>query len=221
MSSVRQLELNLEFALEEAADIPESVDVLGIWRQFEAELSGLSQQDHLRVAGDLLMELAGLCETKADLLWEDWQDANNAAGPVMEGDWLHGVMRQTQEIDFSDLVQRSYRMSEHEFGTEVDDSIAGAVDKGSALALVEALDEADLKTQALAVSHAENISDWVKALTVAQTDAPQRLVTIQSKLKMPLSELWLAALLGGFAIEQRGDFYETTEVWICGLQKGR
>ena len=106
MVSVRQLELNLEVALEEAAEIPENVDVLSLWTQFEGELAGLEQRDRLRVAGEILVQLAGLCETKADLLWEDWQDAHNADGPVMDGDWLRGLTRQTQELDFSGLVKR-------------------------------------------------------------------------------------------------------------------
>lgn len=44
MDSVHQLELNLEVALEEAAERPEVADVLGLWRQFAGELSGLSQR---------------------------------------------------------------------------------------------------------------------------------------------------------------------------------
>ncbi|MEL7227433.1 MAG: hypothetical protein AAGL17_22030 [Cyanobacteria bacterium J06576_12] len=221
MDSARQLKLNLEVALEEAAEIPENVDVLGLWNQFEGELAGLEQRDHLRVAGDILVQLAALCETKADLLWEDWQDAHNADGPVMDGDWLQGLTRQTQELDFSELVQRSYQTGERAVIEDIDESVAGAVEKASALALVDALGEESLKTQALSVSHAENVSDWVKSLSGVQTDVPQRLLSIQSQLKMPLSELWLAALLGGFTLEQRGGFYETAEVWIGVAQEVR
>ena len=54
MVNVRQLELNLELAFEEAADMPETADVLSLWAQFEGELAGLDQRDHLRVAGDIL-----------------------------------------------------------------------------------------------------------------------------------------------------------------------
>ncbi|MEL6556247.1 MAG: hypothetical protein AAFQ63_22745, partial [Cyanobacteria bacterium J06621_11] len=203
-----------EVALEEASDTPDSVDVLALWRQFERELSDLPQRDRLRVAGDILMELAGLCETKADLLWEDWQDEHNTEGPVMGGDWLSGLTRQTQELDFSGLVQRSYRTEERADTDDIDESIVGAVEKASALALADVLDEQMLKTQALSVSHAENVSDWVAALLAVQTAAPQRLISLQAQLKMPLSELWLAALLGGFTLEQRGGFYETAEVWV-------
>ena len=69
MVSVRQLELNLGAALEEAAEIPEKADVLKLWAQFEGDLAGLEQRDHLRVAGDILVQLAGLCEAKADVLF--------------------------------------------------------------------------------------------------------------------------------------------------------
>ena len=216
MVSVRQLELNLEVAFEEAAEVPETADVLSLWKQFEGELAGLEQRDHLRVAGDILVQLAGLCEAKADVLWEDWQDAHNAEGPVMEGDWLQGLTRQTQELDFSELVKRSYRTSGDcldEDKTD-EDSVAADVEKLSVLNMIDALEDDDLKSQALAVSHAENVSSWVEALADNQGESPQRLVDIQRQLKMPLIEVWIAALLGGFPMEQRGSFYQTQEVWV-------
>ncbi|MFK8182230.1 MAG: hypothetical protein AB8B99_02565 [Phormidesmis sp.] len=220
MSSVRQLELNLEVALEEAAEVPENADVLSLWSQFEGELAGLENRDHLRVAGDILVQLAGLCETKADLLWEDWQDAHNADGPVMDGDWLQGVTRQTQELDFSELVNRSYQSSRENSNEDKldEDSVAGDVQKLSVLDMIDALEDADLKRQALAVSHSENVSEWVKALAAQQQDSPQRLVDLQQQLKMPLIEVWIAALLGGFPLEQRGSFYQTKEVWVSGCR---
>lgn len=217
MDSVRQLELNLEVALEEAAEIPENVDVLSLWHRFEDELSGLEQREHLRVAGDILVRLAGLCETKADLLWEDWKDAHNTEGPVIDGDWLQGVTRQTQELDFSTLVNRSYNSRDLTSEEKADeDSVAGDVEKLSLLDMIDALEDPDLKSQPLAVSHAENVSDWVKALTDKQVDSPQRLVDLQHQLKMPLIEVWIAALLGDFELEQRGSFYQTQEVWVIG-----
>lgn len=216
MVSVRQLELNLEVAMEEASEMPEQADVLSLWAQFEGDLAGLGQRDRLRVAGDILLQLSELCEAKADVLWEDWQDAHNAEGPVMEDGWLQGLTRQTQELDFSELVNRSYRTSSdrpNEDKTD-DDSVAGDVEKLSVLDMIDALADADLKGQALAVSHAENVSAWVKALSAKQRDSPQRLVDLQQQLRMPLIEVWIAALLGGFEMEQRGSFYQTQDVWV-------
>ena len=216
MVDVRQLELNLEVAFGEASEVPEDADVLSLWAQFEGELAGLPQQEHLRVAGDILVKLAGLCEAKSDVLWEDWQDAHNAEGPVMDGDWLQGLTRQTQELDFSDLVQRSYATSSNLLNEDKtdEDSVVGNVEKLSVLDMIDALEDADLESQALAVSHAENVSDWVKALANGQVDSPQRLVDLQQQLQMPLIEVWIAALLGGFSMEQRGSFYQTQEVWV-------
>ena len=216
MVSLKQLELNLGMALEEAAEIPEAADVLSLWARFEAEIDGLGQRDLLRVAGDILVQLAGLCEAKADVLWEDWQDAHNAEGPVMGDDWLQGLTRQTQELDFSDLVRRSYTPScdRPDEDKADEDSVAGSVEKTSVLDMIDALEDTDLKRQALAVSHSENVSDWVRAISEGQTDQPQRLVDLQRQLKMPIVEVWIAALLGGFLIEQRGSFYQTQEVWV-------
>ncbi|MGB3767590.1 MAG: hypothetical protein WA947_13630 [Phormidesmis sp.] len=42
----------------------------------------------------------------------------------------------------------------------------------------------------------------------------QRLVDLQKQLQMPMVEVWIAALLGGFPVEQRGSFYQTQEVWV-------
>ena len=221
MTDVRQLELNLDFALEEASEVLEKADLIGIWSQFEDELAGLSQREHLRVAGDILMRLAGLCEAKSDVLWEDWQDAHNVEGPVMGGDWLQGLTRQTQELNFSGLIQRSYRTGDPVDEVKADEnSVVGDVEKASVIDMLDALEDTDLKRQALAVSHAENVSDWVQALADKQMRSPQRLVDLQQQLKMPMIEVWIAALLGGFVMEQRGSFYQTQEVWV-GARKER
>ena len=133
----------------------------------------------------------------------------------MDGDWLSGLTRQTQELDFSNLVQRSYRTGDCSDEDKADeDSVAGNVEKASVIEMLDALEDTDLKRQALAVSHSENVSDWVKALADKQMRSPQRLVDIQQQLKMPLIEVWIAALLGGFWMEQRGSFYQTQEVWV-------
>ncbi len=216
MVSVRQLELNLGVALEEAAEVPEQADVLSLWARFEGEIDGLGRRDQLRIAGDFLGQLAGLCEAKADLLWEDWQDAHNAEGPVIGDDWLQGLTRQTQELDFSDLVSRSYGTGGDRLDQERadEDSVVGDVEKLSVLDMIDALEDVDLKSQALAVSHAENVSDWMRAISEGQTDKPQRLVDLQRQLQMPMVEVWIAALLGGFPLEQRGSFYQTQEIWV-------
>ena len=216
MVSVQQLELDFKIALDEVANVPEQADVLALWSEFEQDLSNLPQQEQLRVAGSVLSELADLCKAKSEVLWEDWQDAHNSEGPVMSEGWLSGLTRQTQELDFSGLVSRSYKKQPRsEEDLETEDSLAGDADKSSVLAMLDAMEEVELKAQALAVSHSENVSEWIGAIaSVMHSGEAQRLVDLQRQLEMPLVVVWLAALLGGFVMKQRGDFYATDDVWV-------
>ena len=215
MINVRQLELDLGDAFEDAADIPEEANILELWQQFEVVMAELPWRDQLRIGGEVLAQLAEICEAKSEVLWDDWQDANNSDGPVMDGDWLRGLTRQTQEIDFSELVQRSGHATtkdQEEFAD--DESVVSEVDKEAILALVDELTMEEVKVKALAVSHAEDVSAWIAAITSRQGKFPLRLLDLQEQLQMPLIEVWIAALLGGFKLEQRGSFYDVEAVWL-------
>lgn len=215
MVDVRQLELDLGDAFEDAADMPEEANILELWQQFEVVMDELSWREQLRMGGEVLAQLAEICEAKSEVLWEDWQDANNSDGPVMDGDWLRGLTRQTQEIDFSELVQRSgNRLATGQDDVADDDSVVSEVDKEAVLALVDELTLEEAKEKALEVSHSEDVSAWVAAISAKRKSAPQRLIELQQQLQMQLVEVWLAALLGGFCLEQRGEFYEMDQVWI-------
>jgi len=81
------------------------------------------------------------------------------------------------------------------------------------------LTEAEIFNQALALAHDEDVSVWVGA--IAQRMAEQQvstapLVELQQSMGMPLIQLWLALLLGGFTLQQRGEFYETEQIWVLG-----
>lgn len=215
MIDVRQLELDLGDAFEDAADMPEEANILKLWQQFEVVMSELSRREQLRMGGEVLAQLAEICEAKSEVLWEDWQDANNSDGPVIDGDWLRGLTRQTQEIDFSGLVQRSsnaVNQTQEEFSD--DNSVVSEVDKDAALALVDELTMEETKAKALAVSHAEDLSAWIAAIMSMQGLLPLRLLDLQEQLQMPLIEVWIAALLGGFRLEQRGSFYDIEAIWL-------
>ena len=81
-----------------------------------------------------------------------------------------------------------------------------------------ALELADLQT-ALDIAHDEKVSEWgaTISLRLDEWDKPQQsvsLLELQRSVEMPLVQVWLALLLNGFEIEQRGDFYDTEQVWI-------
>ncbi|MEM7065940.1 MAG: hypothetical protein AAF572_22590 [Cyanobacteria bacterium P01_B01_bin.77] len=215
MVDVRQLELDLGDAFEDAADMPEEANILELWQQFEVVMDELPWREQLRMGGTVLAQLAEICEAKSEVLWADWQDANNSDGPVMDGDWLRGLTRQTQEIDFSELVQRSrHRLATGQDDVADNDSVVGEVDKAAVLALADELTLEEAKDKALSVSHSEDVSALVAAISAKRKLVPQRLIELQQQLQMPLIEVWIALLLGGFQLEQQGDFYDADEIWL-------
>ncbi|MBD2303378.1 hypothetical protein H6G80_33745 [Nostoc sp. FACHB-87] len=62
----------------------------------------------------------------------------------------------------------------------------------------------------------EDVQKWTRAIAVylEQTKSEITLTLLQQKLKMPMVEVWLGLLLGDFRLEQRGDFYESENVWV-------
>ena len=72
----------------------------------------------------------------------------------------------------------------------------------------------NLKRQALAVSHSENVSGWVKALADKQRDEPQRLVDIQQQLKMPMVEVWIRGFARWLSLSSEGAFTKRRKVWV-------
>ena len=71
----------------------------------------------------------------------------------------------------------------------------------------------------MALAHDEKVSEWgaTISLRLDEWDKPQQsvsLLELQRSVEMPLVQVWLALLLNGFEIEQRGDFYDTEQVWI-------
>ena len=69
---------------------------------------------------------------------------------------------------------------------------------------------------AIALAHDENVSEWGATISVWLDEWGQTvpLLELQRLVEMPLVQVWLGLLLNGFEIEQRGDFYDTEQVWI-------
>jgi hypothetical protein len=43
------------------------------------------------------------------------------------------------------------------------------------------------------------------------------LVELQQAIGIPLIQIWLALLLIGYGVEQRGEFYEKGTIWVTEL----
>lgn len=150
--------------------------------------------------------------------------SRRAAGNDMCG---RRYVRQTMEVDFEQFIEPleslSRKARERQERSDEAGSVVGELDQA---ALFQALDEhlsqypglaeVEAFNQAMGIAHDEDVSAWVGTISkwmVEQQAAMIPLVQLQQAVGLPLIQLWLASLLGGFAIEQRGEFYETQPIW--------
>ena len=216
--NAKQLELELELALEDAAEVPVLADLQALWQQVEPVMRQLSLREQLRLGGGVIEQLAELHRAKAERLLEDWENTFNPQDPSLPTDWLQGLVRQTQYVDVSNLtapVQRRPRgPSQKDLSGR--ETVVGEVPKANVLKM---LDQVDLETQkaaALSVAHDESIEDWVSAIAAWFEHHPQQipLVQLQQQMRWPLVQLWLSLLLGGFRLETMDNCFYSTHILV-------
>ena len=196
-----------------------AADLRALWTALEPMLSALPDAEQLRIGGMAIAELAGICQLRAERMLATWEEQQNETGPAMAEDLLAGLVQRTMYLEISDLIRQPQPCGRFKSQR----SRAEIVEKADLLALLTAQERAEPDQSshaALAVAHQENLSawveavaDWMRAATLEATKAVS-LSDLQQSLNMPLIELWLALLLGGYRLESRGGFYETAQIWI-------
>ena len=89
----------------------------------------------------------------------------------------------------------------------------GEVSKDAVLEFVDELESGE--AVALKVSHEEDVSGWVSAISqyLEGTEGAVSFTELVKGLGMPLVAVWLGVLLGDFRVEQRGGFYGQG-IWV-------
>jgi hypothetical protein len=211
--NAEQLELNLWQAIAMASGAPEQADLLQIWDVLALALefsSDLHQQ--LQMAGVAIERIADLYVNRADLVFEELRVPDG--DPVLSSRAFDCYVRQSV-VDFDQFLEpliRSPRKSPRAPAS----SVVAVVDKTVLMEAMEDLLDPAPNPEAIAVAHDENIADWVAKIAAYVRDRGSaiRLTDLQVGLGMPMVELWLGLLLGGFGLEQRGEFYEGKELFI-------
>ena len=206
-----------------AASEPEDADLARLWQEVEDAIVNLGCLGRLQVAGEAISQITDLFELRSQLAFESIQAVGSDDGPMMSGDCFDRYVRQSMQIDFdvhieplSSLPRKVSEFSEH----EVDEvrSVVAEIDRKVLLATILP-DPADPETaykEAIGLAHDEDVSAWGAAISVRLEEwgEPVSLLALQGAIGMPLVQVWLALLLNGVALEQRGEFYQTEQVWI-------
>lgn len=231
MNRTEQLELNLWASLREAAQLPEEAALPDLWQLLDVTLADLETLEQLRVAAEAIARIAEVFQERSVRVFEELEAATSDDGPVMPTDAFDRYVRQTMQVDLEQFIEppvslprKPPQRSPQEEAEE--QSVVGVIDQ---MALLQALDaqmsqepgltEAEVFNRAMAVAHEEDVSAWVEAIAQwMQADATPAisLLELQRSLKMPLVQVWLALLLGEYRLEQRGEFYETQQLWVLG-----
>ena len=230
MRQLEPLELPLWDVLKEATSAPDVADVRQLLDGLDVALLKLDTVGQLYVAAEAISQIAQVLCDRSTLAFEALEAASNHDGPVMPTDAFDRYVRQTMAVDFEPFIEPLARLPrklpEYQDLPDVNDSVVGALDQA---ALLQALDqqmsqqpgltELEVFNQVIGLAHMEDVSAW--STTIAQWLEEHQMVTIplvqlQQATGMPLIQLWLALLSGEYWLEQRGEFYETGQIWVVG-----
>ena len=213
-----QLQLNLWRQLEQAQARPEATD----WRQlclaFDETIKLTPVELRLATAADAIEQMADLLLARATAWAEDW-NRRPGDGPVLDEDLFAELVRQSFSLDLSGLVEEPelYVRAASEKSHEDAESVVEYREKTEVLAELESFVDEDMGEAEVELEHDENIGAWAEVIRrwMRQQELGSVAITqLQEATGLSVVKLWLAALLCGLGMEQRGAFYDVARVVI-------
>ena len=235
-----QLELPLWTRLQDATHAPDEANLGQLLTLLEESLQGLELGEQLQIAAEAIQQLAEVVHTRSERIFAALMATTQKEGVVMPTDAFDRYVRQTMAVDFEAFIEPLPTLSVPlkpsdvvnplELAESEPETVVGELDRDRFLQALDdqmqqhpGFSEAEVINQVFAIAHEEDVSGWVGAIAAWLAEHPHQsipLVHLQRTVQQPLSHLWLGALLGGFHLEQRGDFYDTTQIWIRGSGTG-
>jgi len=229
---MKQLELDLWATLKQAAELPELAELSNLWTALDTELSQLNTLDQLRIAGEAICQITDIVVERSFLTLEEIESIYQDSGPVVEADFFDKFVRQSMSVDFAQFVEAPAPLpripkpgvgGKQKFPSD-GRSIVTAINKSDLLSALSSVTEEKHDARpasVLEVAHHEDISTWARAIScyfaLQQVESISLFELVQSvqvsiagenDRGSPLVKVWLALLLGGFKLEQHGEFYD-------------
>jgi hypothetical protein len=200
-------------------------DFLGLLTEVDESIEQLPPNDRLEAAGEAIHRLGEIYAYRsAEQLSEIEYLFHPEQEPILPLDAFDRYVRQSMMVDLEQFIEvpelpeyeREYNL------TVVRERFSfreATPTKAEVLAEIEVAEQVDQEVayqQAIALAHDENVSQWgqIISMRLDEWDRAVPLLELQQAIEMPLVQVWLGLLLNGLTIEQRGDFYETEQVWI-------
>ncbi len=218
MGTYRQL--TIWDILDEMSVAPPTSTLAPVWECLDTELENLSTEAQLSTAAEAFYQIADILKSRAELILQDVRAQNDTDGPIVSTDLFAGLVRTTMHLDLDDLIEpqtpqtfKPHGPHQFSYPNQEGDSVAAPVEKANVLAM---LDEVTTLEDVHNLASDEDVPKWLSAIAnyLAQVKDEISLTKLQQGLKMPMVEVWLGLLLGGFTLEQRGDFYNSRDIWV-------
>jgi hypothetical protein len=157
---------------------------------------------------------------RSNFLFEELHSRAVKGEPIMANDAFDRYVRQSIVVDFDQFIEPLQSLPRKiPEQAKNGNSIVGEIDKEI---LIQSLEQENMLSfeeefeQAISTAHAEDVSSWIEEIAhcIANSSSPIRLMDLQAALSLPIIEIWLGLLLGDFKLEQRGNFYDSKELWI-------
>lgn len=213
-------QLTIWDVLDELSESPATSSLVPMWECLDAELETLPLEAQLSTAALAFSQIADILKSRAEMLLQDTRDRNSFLGPIVSTNLFAGLVRTTMHLDLDDLIEpetpqtfRSHGPHQFSHSTEEGDSVVAPVEKANVLAM---LDQVTTLEDVRNLASDEDVPKWQSAIANYLINVKDEisLVKLQRALEMPMVEVWLGLLLGGFTLEQRGDFYHNQSIWV-------
>ena len=216
--SYKQLELDLWGDLKTALTQPESADMQLLWHSLEEAIALSDSNEQLLVAGDAITQIVEVYVKRAKSILDSLEvNDDSSEGPVLDEDFLSGLMRQSMSLDLSDLMEEF--TFEGESSPVITSSVVSVTDRKEAKAIARKA-RAAMRKALKDLAEKENIPKWQNAIALwigQQGGEKASLLQIQQALGMPLVEVWLGLLHSPtfYQWDGQGEFYrEARDFWI-------
>lgn len=215
--------LELWQELDEATQAPRFVNFDLLWSMLEDAIEPLPQAQQLAIAGRAIEQMAEIIRLRSTILISEWEAAHSGIereAPTIEMALVDAWVRQSMAVNLDAFVEqpRSTRRRSVKVKLAPTDSIVGEVEPA---AIVQMLDEMEREQSAADIVRAlageEDVAAWAlmihQWLQENEAEDSISLRELWQQLQVPWVEVWLGLLLGGFELQQSGQFYES-DVWI-------
>lgn len=214
-----QLELDFKQQLQEAQTSPTDNDWKQLWIAFDNIFSQTHWRDQLELAAEAIYEMAELHTLRADTIFEELRFFPDEE-PVLSDDFLADLFVQERPLDLDDLIAEPelYVRSPSDQTEEVEGTVVEYQDKAEVLAVVGPeiqAEELSGEDVALGASHVEDVGAWVSTIReyLEKTSGAVMFVELVNEMGLPAVAVLIGVLLGGFQVEQRGEFYDQA-IWV-------